>query len=119
MDVKKLQELQKEFDLEYFSKFWNIREVSDFLNSLKHVAIALAGEVGEFSNIVKKIDRRVMNLGGGVGEEDLGKLREELVDIFIYVLIGANLLDMDLGEAYLERLEYNKCRFASFREAND
>lgn len=118
MDVKKLQELQKEFDLEYFGGFWDIRDSADFLNSLKHIAIALAGEVGEFSNIVKKIDRRVMNLGGEVGDEDLSKLREELVDIFIYVLIGANLLDMDLGEAYLERLEYNKRRFASFKEAS-
>lgn len=119
MDIKRLQELQKEFDLDYFGGFWDIRNERDFLSSLKHVVIALAGEVGEFSNIVKKIDREVMNLGGGIGGEYIDRLREELVDIFIYVLIGANLLGMDLGKAYLERLEYNKRRFASFKSSKD
>lgn len=115
MDISRLQELQKEFDLEYFPGFWRIDSDADFMNSLKHVCIALAGEVGELSNIVKKLDRRLMNLGGGVGDDDLDRLREEVTDIFIYVLIAANLLGMDLGDAYLKRLEYNRRRFSEFK----
>jgi len=115
MDIKVLQEMQKQFDLEYFPGFWQIKEDKDFLNSLKHIAIALAGEVGEFSNIVKKIDRIVMNMGGEIDSKFIEMLKDELIDIFIYVLIGANLLGIDLGKEYLKRLEYNKKRFSSFR----
>ncbi len=116
VDIKYLQMLQKEFDLEFFPGFWRISSKEDFLNSLKHIAIALSGEVGEFSNLVKKLDRVFMNKGGEFREDYLDSLREELVDIFIYVLIGANLLGIDLGESYLERLEFNKRRFSSFKE---
>ncbi len=116
MDIKVLQEMQKQFDLEYFPGFWQINDDKDFLNSLKHIAIALAGEVGEFSNIVKKIDRIVMNLGREIDSKYVEMLKDELIDIFIYVLIGANLLGIDLDKEYLKRLEYNKKRFSRFRD---
>ena len=116
MDIKDIQKMQKEFDLEYFPKFWELNTVEDFMNSLKHVAIGLAGEVGEFSNLVKKLDRRIMNLGGEVNEEYLKKLRNEVTDIFIYVLIAANLLEMNLDDAFLKKIKYNRERFQEFRD---
>lgn len=116
MDLREIQRIQKEFDMEYFPGFWNINGAREFIESLKHVSIALAGEVGEFCNIVKKIDRIYMNLGGEPDEDMLNALRDEVADIFIYVLIAANLLNMDLEDCFIERLKYNRERFKGFRD---
>jgi len=94
MELGELQRIQKEFDMEYFPEFWRIEGYEDFLDRLEYLVVALAGEVGEFANIVKKMRREYMHLG--VEERDrLDQLREELIDIFIYTVITANLLEME------------------------
>ncbi len=122
MELKDLSKLQMKFDLEHFPEFWNIQKDEDFLNSLNHMTIVMAGEVGEFANIVKKIHRKFYNLDKKIDKNLLENLKEELTDIFIYVLITSNLLKMDLEEEYLKKLALNKEKFKEFstkREKND
>ncbi len=48
----------------------------------------------------------------------LEKLREELVDIFIYVIKGASqLFRMNLGEEYFRKMEKNKERFRKYKDS--
>lgn len=118
MELKDLAKFQKEFDLKHFPKFWNIKDDKDFLNSLEHMAIALAGEVGEFANIVKKIHRKFENLEPKIEKDLIEKLREEITDVFIYVLITSNLLKMDLEKEYFKKMKINEKKFKDFRNKN-
>lgn len=71
---------------------------------LTYWTTALAGEVGELCNMVKKLQR--VELGGVDGgssytAKDITKekLKEEIGGIAIYLDLMASLLDIDLGEA--------------------
>lgn len=59
-----------------------------------HYALALAGEVGEVANLVKKALRR---MEGSPPVEDLSG---ELADVFIYLMLLADECGVDLLEAY-------------------
>ncbi len=118
MELRDIQRIQREFDEEYFQEFWKIEDYEDFLDRLEYLVVALTGEVGEFANIVKKMRREYMHLSNKRSDY-MDKLREELVDIFIYTVITANLLDMDIEEEFLKKLEYNRRRFKKYREAGD
>jgi NTP pyrophosphatase (non-canonical NTP hydrolase) len=71
---------------------------------LTYWTTALAGEVGELCNMVKKMQR--VELGGVDGgssytAKDITRemLKEEIGGIAIYLDLMASLLDIDLGEA--------------------
>lgn len=55
---------------------------------------ALAGEVGEAANIIKKMRRGDLDRG-----EDVGLLADELADIAIYLDLLAFQAEVNLGEA--------------------
>ncbi len=116
MKLKDLQKFQKEFDLEHFPVFWKIRSKEDLLRRFEYLAIALAGEIGEFANLVKKIRRRFNNLKRFATKREIEKLKEEIVDIFIYVLIASNLFDMDLEKEYFKKMRINRRKFKEFRK---
>lgn len=77
--------------------------------SESHHIIALMGELGEFANLWKKVER-----GSLTREETLEELRAELTDVFIYLAGLAYLLKMDLGAYYARKREFNEDRFGSF-----
>lgn len=93
-------------------------------NELIYWSNALAGEVGELCNLVKKFyrDRYNLNeLSEGFGllgillenrNEDLYEgMKEELADIFIYIALTArDILKIDLEAAILGKLEVIKER---------
>jgi NTP pyrophosphatase (non-canonical NTP hydrolase) len=65
---------------------------------------ALAGEVGEACNVVKKLARQRMGLvGSKASTEDLG---EELADVIIYADLLAQHYNIDIAEAV--RRKFNK-----------
>lgn len=71
-----------------------------------YLATALAGEVGEFCNDVKKWAR------GSITEEDLRiRSKGELADILIYLVMAAEYLGIDLEKAWKEKKEYNDGRY--------
>lgn len=69
--------------------------------SLTDWAVALAGEVGEACNMVKKLNRaRDGMVGNRVPDADLvAGLAEELADVVTYADLLAARLGVDLGEA--------------------
>lgn len=76
---------------------------------LLELTVALAGEVGEFANVTKKIARGDFKL-----EEAKRELGDELADVFIYVIKLADQLGIDLEAAYRKKLAYNEERFDKF-----
>ncbi|MCX8179425.1 MAG: nucleotide pyrophosphohydrolase [Candidatus Aenigmarchaeota archaeon] len=116
MQLKDIQNLQKNFDQEYFESFWKIKDEKTFIDRLQYLTVALTGEIGEYANILKKISRDFENLNQSITEQRKKELAEELVDCFIYIVITANLLDIDLEKEYLKKLEKNKKRFEVYKK---
>jgi NTP pyrophosphatase (non-canonical NTP hydrolase) len=78
---------------------------------ISFLALALAGEVGEFCNLEKKVVRGTHNR-----EELYRYIEEEVTDVFIYLMnIVAVLREegYDLVEAYKAKRETNVNRFAN------
>ncbi len=52
--LKEIYKYQADFDSDH-GWFWSIKSNSDFIAHLQYLGIALAGEVGEFCNLIKKL----------------------------------------------------------------
>jgi len=114
MELSKLMEIQRDFDKRH-GWDWSESDEKERIENLKYLSIALAGEVGEFCNLVKKIVRKFKSKGEYPSEEDWEKLKEEFVDIFIYILKGAaELFKMDLEQEYIRKKNLNEKRFKEF-----
>lgn len=79
--------------------------------------VGLFGEIGEFSNIVKKInikiDRPEYSLEISEAEN---LLTEELVDSLIYIIRIGAILNIDLQTQILEKMRLNELRYARLRK---
>jgi NTP pyrophosphatase (non-canonical NTP hydrolase)/deoxyadenosine/deoxycytidine kinase len=84
-------------------------DASAQLHRVEFACLALAGEVGELANIVKKARRAIWT--GGKAGLDLQALKDELADVVAYTLKLANLLDVDLEDAYRHKMDLNVLRF--------
>lgn len=78
---------------------------------LVHNCFLMGEEVGELFKAV----RRVLKLYDQAGDEALAKervqhVREELVDVFNYLLAIANRLDIDLESAFIDKNTHNQHR---------
>lgn len=113
MDLKNIIEFQKKFDVAHGWDWANFKNDEEMLKKLQYITIALGGEQGEFSNIVKKILRE-FNQNKSVNQEHMKHLKEELVDIFAYTLVAAEFFNMDLEKAYFEKMKFNEERFKKF-----
>lgn len=78
------------------------------------------GELGEFSNIIKKL-----NLSKDIYKEEelsmhfhlsIANLNEELIDTFIYLIRIATHLELNISEAYLNKLKVNEERFKIYED---
>ncbi len=87
--AKDVLELDLVFGLEHLHK----RDIAN----LGFFSLALAGEVGEFCNIVKKIWR------DGESGELWAKLDEEAVDVLIYLVEILNLSGTDFDKVWEEK----------------
>jgi NTP pyrophosphatase (non-canonical NTP hydrolase) len=80
--------------------------------------VGLMGEIGEFANLVKKIE--LATTQPGYQGPDLAaaapELRMELADAQIYLLRLAHLIGVDLGEAVLEKIRLNDERYAHLKK---
>ena len=109
MDLSEIVSLQRQFDQSRESSFgWSRQITSGDTSALIHNSLALAGEVGELANLVKKHDR-----GDFSFDELLSQMPGELADIFIYLIKIAYQSGIDLEAAFLEKLEQNEGRFPS------
>ncbi len=105
MELSDLQQQQKEHD----STYWDNGAEQSLSGQLLMCAVCIAGESGEFAGIAKKI--RLKEEGCGYPEYDNRELekevREELVDVFIYTLITANVLGIDIEREYQKKQQKN------------
>ena len=110
MTLKELADVQRRFDQLHESDFrWDVPISQNNISMLGFTLLALSGEVGETSNIVKKIWRGDFTLF----EKEI-ELQEEIADIFSYLLKLTNQLDFDLEQAYLQKNKKNYERFAKY-----
>ncbi|MBD3155970.1 MAG: hypothetical protein GF368_04945 [Candidatus Aenigmarchaeota archaeon] len=115
MTLKELQQFQVNFDKKYFGKYWADKgDIDQKISFLKDMTIALTGELGEFANIIKKVSRDRKNLGSKPSKERTEKLKEELIDCFIYLIILSNILEMDIEKEYLQKTKLNEKRFQKY-----
>ncbi|MEH2402837.1 MazG nucleotide pyrophosphohydrolase domain-containing protein [Nostoc sp.] len=108
--LHEIKRLQEEFDKSHQGKIPFYEKISENnIDVLEHLIVCLVGEIGEFSNIVKKIRRGDFQL-----EDKKNVLDEELIDIFIYLIKISNQMDVDLEDGFLNKLEKNKNRFEKY-----
>jgi len=99
MDLKKIQKKIWKFQLDSFNSKLMSKKVKDE----KFYSLGLAGEVGEYLNMIKKEWR-------GDKKFSLSEKGEELADIFIYLVLLISVLDLDLEEIVLKKFEKVKDR---------
>ena len=78
------------------------------IDQIVHMALGMAGEVGEVANIVKKINRYQVIRPGQHAD-----LAEELADVFTYLLNLATLLDIDLVTEFDRKQEICEQRWGT------
>lgn len=119
MELKELIEKQKQFDKEHG---W-VLENDDFdkvLDVINKDLIGLFGEIGEFANLIKKInltaDRQNVNETLQIYNDFKDKLSEELIDSLIYLFRISTHLDIDITTTYLKKLDYNIKRYRHYEK---
>ena len=85
-------------------------------HNLIHHSLAMAGEVGEFCNVVKKIDRGSLDFRSPAVRVQLAN---ELTDVLVYVLNIAAILQVDLEKSYQSVRAHNEERFTKERRERD
>ena len=122
MDINDIIRKQKKFDEAHD---WNLDDdkASSIVNQINKDLIGLYGEIGEFSNLIKKLN---LELGRKIDAEEFenvfhshrSHLEEELIDSFIYLIRIATHLEMDISEKYLYKLNKNRKRFRKYEDNN-
>ena len=90
-------------------EFANKRNWNQFHNP-KNLAMALGGEVGELLDIFQWLKEEESDLDG-ISDKNLTKTKEELADIFLYLIRIADKLDIDLVEEANNKIEINHQKY--------
>jgi len=112
MNLHELTKYQNEFQENHG---WILADLEgdDLMKKLLFMTVALAGELGEFANLVKKMER-IRERKKAYDKDYLPMLKEELTDVFIYLINVCILLGIDLEKEYLNKMEKNKIKFKEF-----
>ena len=75
--------------------------------------IGLFGEIGEFSNLIKKIEIKLDHptYDGPSLADSRDQLREEIIDGFIYLMRLAAILETDIEAELLKKIRINEERY--------
>ena len=79
----------------------------DQFHSPKNLVMALSGEVGELVEIYQWLNEKQSMLEN-LSSESQTKTREELADIFIYLIRIADKLDINLEQAVEDKIKINE-----------
>lgn len=85
-------------------KFAEDRDWNQF-HSPKNLVMALTSEVGELNDLFQWLTEDQSN------NVDKDEIRQEIADIFIYLLRLSDKLDIDLEEALQEKIEINANKY--------
>ena len=115
MELTELIARQRAFDEAHASRFeWSQAASPENTQPLLYIALALAGEVGELANVVKKLERGDMSYA-----EALALVEKEAADVLIYLLKLSYQTGIDLETAFVEKQRANAIRFASREKLHD
>ena len=112
MDVKVLVAKQIAFDKAHGFPV-EFDSLPDKYTQISKDLVGLVGEIGEFANVVKKVMLhldRPAEYPFRIGEAE-ACLSEELIDVLIYTIRLAAILDIDIEEEYEKKLSYNLRRY--------
>ena len=117
MDLKEMMKMQQEFD-SIHGWVWEGGKIEDLLDLINKDLIGLIGEIGEFANLIKKLNL----IAEKETQEQLDThfqtlsqcLAEELIDSFIYLIRIATHLEIDLQKNYLQNIEFNRERYRKY-----
>ena len=96
MDIKEIQDK--------LARFAEERDWNQF-HSPKNLAMALTSEVGELNELFQWLTEEQSN------NVDNDEIRQEIADIFIYLLRLSDKLDIDIEEAVREKIEINAKKY--------
>ena len=96
MDIKEIQDK--------LAKFAEERDWDQF-HSPKNLAMALTSEVGELNELFQWLTEEQSN------NVDNDEIRQEIADIFIYLLRLSDKLDIDIESAVREKIEINAKKY--------
>lgn len=112
MDIKTFLKKQEDFDNQFEClKHWNEKISDSNLDVLNFLLLSVSGEIGEASNIAKKIIR-----GDFALKDKIDALNEEITDAFIYIIKLINQLDIDIEKEFNSKMQKNAIKFG---ERND
>ena len=100
MNIKEIQEK--------LSKFAEERDWDQF-HSPKNLVMALTSEVGELNELFQWLTEGQSSIKDDSSKTD--EIRQEIADIFIYLLRLADKLDIDIEEAIREKIEINAKKY--------
>lgn len=98
---------QKLIDL--ITKFSNERDWDQF-HSIKNLSMALNVEASELAEIFQWMSEEKSNSVGS-DETQLKRVKEELADVFVYMLRIASKLNIDLEEAVVSKMVSNELKY--------
>lgn len=82
----------------------------DQFHSPKNLVMALSGEVGELTEIFQWLDNEDSKLEN-LGEKDIIRTKEEIADVFLYLIRLADKLDIDLINVASNKMEVNHKKY--------
>jgi len=82
----------------------------DQFHSPKNLVMALSGEVGELTEIFQWLDTENSKLGN-LNAKEIAKCKEEMADVFLYLLRLADKLEIDLIKEANSKIEINKGKY--------
>ena len=100
MNIKEIQEK--------LAKFAEERDWDQF-HSPKNLVMALTSEVGELNELFQWLTEGQSSIKDDSSKTD--EIRQEIADIFIYVLRLAAKLDIEIEEAVREKIEINAKKY--------
>lgn len=116
MDLKDIIDKQMAMDEKHGFPV-RFESLSEKYTQLNKDLVGLFGEIGEFSNVVKKINLKLDR--GDLYDFDLAEgeasLKEELVDTFIYIIRISQIIGIDLEVETLGKIYFNEQRYAKLR----
>jgi NTP pyrophosphatase (non-canonical NTP hydrolase) len=90
-------------------QFAEVRHWNEF-HTPKNLAMAIAGEAGELVAEFRWLTPDAAQLDA-LSDEHLGLIRDEIADVFIFLLRLADVLAVDLAAAVRSKLARNESRF--------
>lgn len=101
IDIKELKEK--------LAKFATDRDWDQF-HSPKNLVMALSGEVGELNELFQWLSE-VESIEFKKDSKKMKKVKEEIADIFIYLVRLAHKLDIDIKQAVKEKIKVNSDKY--------